>query len=448
MTETLRAEGSEDHLAKALVDWLTEAALEKRRAREQEDKTASRSWWSRFWPWLAAYGTILLAIASAIAGGFQYFHQESIRLEQKAAETREHQRQEQIRLDQRAEERRQQEDERVAQFAMDLAEPEKRSSAAYALAVLGREHAVPLLGQQLRDASGQKDAADFRSALASALIMVGGSGLEEAIRLNRALTSYYYSGDPEAEADVAMVKATQTVILHFLIQPGSTPSTEGVFDRTRFHMAYLSYADLSGIKMRNAIIYRSSLCSANLRGADLSSTRLINGTARSANFDEVKGAGMDFDRVVLTRATFRGAKLQSAKFFSEMVESDLSKADLTDAVLTNADLLQARLSGSILRNAQLNGANLYRADLAGADLEGADLNVSAEPFKPGGTLAGRENMGAFVLDADFSGATGLSADTLHYLCQFGAKGVPGGCAGVSKEDVKAPTVPPLDVLCL
>ena len=73
----------------------------------------------------------------------------------------------------------------IARFTSDLADPEKRNSAVYALAVLAEQDAIPMLRLQLiQNATYEKDE-DYQFAIGQALILVGEPALSPMLELNR-----------------------------------------------------------------------------------------------------------------------------------------------------------------------------------------------------------------------------------------------------------------------
>jgi uncharacterized protein YjbI with pentapeptide repeats len=294
---------------------------------------------------------------------------------------------------------------------------------------------------------------------------VGEAGLTEAIRLNRDTEAY-----SEDKATIAMLQSTQQVISHFLRHRSEYGWINRVnFDGIRLVNPGFNSTDLSGVKLRNSVLRSAGLCSTQLRGADLSLTVFSGGILMDADFSDARvdgtrfmhnweeGSGRlemhraKFDRAhaaqieisnaELRAASFRDAVLLNAKLSGvDLSRSEMRKADLTGADLMMTDLTEARLVGARLVDAQFYGAIMYKANLSGADLSGSKLFYTFEekPYEPGGSDAGRASRGAYVLDADFTGASGLSPETLRYLCRFGAVGVPGGCDGVEKEQISPP----------
>ncbi|MDB4958108.1 MAG: Pentapeptide repeat family protein [Myxococcales bacterium] len=132
--------------------------------------------------------------------------------------------------------------------------------------------------------------------------------------------------------------------------------------------------DLSKTKLVKIALDRSDLDGANLEGADLSQASLKRATLREAYL-----VGINLSGANLENADLEGAKLERANLSG----ANLTRANLEGAILTNADLSGARLSYAQLGAAKLGGANLAEAQLTHAELDGAYL---------GGVLGGRANL--------------------------------------------------------
>ncbi|MBG0831608.1 pentapeptide repeat-containing protein [Planomonospora sp. ID67723] len=105
-------------------------------------------------------------------------------------------------------------------------------------------------------------------------------------------------------------------------------------DRTNFHQAFLSHANLKGIRSTGIILIGAALYRADLRGANLEEP--------------------DFSETILEEANLAGSKLMGA----HMVDVDLKNAILEGANLRGADLTKDNLDGARLRGAHLEGADL------------------------------------------------------------------------------------------
>ncbi|MDN3357647.1 pentapeptide repeat-containing protein [Actinomadura sp. DC4] len=140
-------------------------------------------------------------------------------------------------------------------------------------------------------------------------------------------------------------------------------------------------ADLDGIRVSNANLFK-----ANLSGADLDGAKLYNANFARADLTRANLDGTDLTRasltdVRLTDATLADVTLTIADLSHAnlaralLYEAALDSATLTGADLTGADLLGANLRGANLRGADLARARLTDADLRGADLSGANLSL-------------------------------------------------------------------------
>jgi hypothetical protein len=126
----------------------------------------------------------------------------------------------------------------------------------------------------------------------------------------------------------------------------------------------LSFADLSGINLRNA-----DLGFTNFKGANLSSAQYGYALLNEADLTNTDLRRADFTRTDLSDAKLVGADLQDAS----LGMTDLSRADLREANLRNADLGLANLS-----DADLNGANFSRAKVGLTIFGNVDLRLVKE----------------------------------------------------------------------
>ena len=122
--------------------------------------------------------------------------------------------------------------------------------------------------------------------------------------------------------------------------------------------AKLKNADLSGVRLHG-----TDLSGATMRGADLSKAKL-NMTLSEDHFD-VPDANLSEDYIGVLGANLSGAYMQDV---------DLSEADLHLVNCSGANMRDADLSGADLENADLSGADLRDANLSGANLRDADLS--------------------------------------------------------------------------
>lgn len=167
-------------------------------------------------------------------------------------------------------------------------------------------------------------------------------------------------------------------------RPGSGETDPGV---VHFDDANLAEAHLEG-----ALLGRSCLKGANLRGAALTQTSFLGASLEGACLDDAHGAdtylnsanlaGASARGIVLERATSRyttmddmdatGAHLIACQIYAK----SMHRIHLDDARLTETDL-HVEANDASLRRAHLEGATLYfngrRCDLTDAHLEGATL---------------------------------------------------------------------------
>ena len=109
----------------------------------------------------------------------------------------------------------------------------------------------------------------------------------------------------------------------------------------------LSWANLRGLRLRNAILMRSNLSAANLAGADLSGAELMY---------------VHFEIPDLVDADFSGASLTLTNFLG--------------ANLSGANLRDARFLGALFEDCVLDGANFSGATCGRAKFSNVDLSVA------------------------------------------------------------------------
>jgi uncharacterized protein YjbI with pentapeptide repeats len=149
----------------------------------------------------------------------------------------------------------------------------------------------------------------------------------------------------------------------------------------------LSGLDLSGIVLREALLWYAQLEGTNLSGAQLERAIL-----RGAHLEGANLSGADADGIDLQGAHMEGANLSKAQLKkAEILRVNLGKAVLADAQLDGAELEEAHMEWADLSGAHLKKAYLMRAHLEGANFSGAHLE------------------GAFLEDADLTGARLVNA---------------------------------------
>ena len=166
--------------------------------------------------------------------------------------------------------------------------------------------------------------------------------------------------------------------------------------------AILDYADMSGCKMRKAILKGVQAVSTLFSGSDLGDADMREAVLRESDLE-----GVVLDRVDLRRADLREASLEKAKGHEmNMQEADLTalqagggadfsgsifvKINGTDSIWEQAVLYGSDFSGAFLERAnfmeaELVGVKFIAADLKEARLDNADLSgalmISANLFK-------------------------------------------------------------------
>ncbi len=152
-------------------------------------------------------------------------------------------------------------------------------------------------------------------------------------------------------------------------------------DDDRFHIRVLEGADLSGRdltgeKLRGAILADAKLYQANLSGADLEDANLTRADLRSSVLRGANLRACDLNAANLSDADLTGADLRRAY---------LANANLTRATLIGADLGGAVLTESVWEMARLAGATLDDPQLGGLAAFGAGLPLAPRPpaFLPG-----------------------------------------------------------------
>lgn len=140
------------------------------------------------------------------------------------------------------------------------------------------------------------------------------------------------------------------------------------------------------------VLYRyrgASLQGAHLARADLTGARLRGAVLSSADLRGTHLAGAD-----LTQADLRGANLAKA----DLLGASLVGADMTGADLRGADLSRTDLTGAVLANARLCGARLVRARLHRTELDHA-RGCEPEVMDEGPNFSGADLRGAQLFRA-------------------------------------------------
>ncbi|HEV2130310.1 MAG TPA: pentapeptide repeat-containing protein, partial [Longimicrobiaceae bacterium] len=311
---------SDDDVAYQLAQLLKEAALQKRAERQQIEREHAApppsSKWARFWGWWRDYGgsfSTLVAVLSIAVGALWTVNQFLVQQREQVA-----QRQREVELQRHSS---------IAQFAADLADPTKRNAAAYAVAVLAREDATPLLRQHLIESAASSEDASFRDALVQALLTVGASALPAMADLNREADAK----SPNDSASSVLLRATSAYLAAVLsgrVQ-GIAADTH-VFAGSHLRGVRLARRELDSLNLSGVSITESNLCRASLRHATLT----------NASFHSTTLIGVDMS----------GSKLHRADFFGG---NDLHSIRLDGSEGDSVSFEGAAMELSSLRNAVL-----------------------------------------------------------------------------------------------
>ena len=139
------------------------------------------------------------------------------------------------------------------------------------------------------------------------------------------------------------------------------PDLDGaVFNVTNLHRAILDRANLEGAILAGSILVEAQLVGANLHRAILDRANLEGTNLEGANLIEAS-----LDWVNLARANLVGANLHRAG----LIGANLARANLHRAILDRSNL-----AGANLARANLAGANLAKATCVGTVFAGVDLS--------------------------------------------------------------------------
>lgn len=183
--------------------------------------------------------------------------------------------------------------------------------------------------------------------------------------------------------------------------------------------------DWQDCQKRIIMLPDSNLSSANLAGADFTSTDLRNANLQASNLQKatlvrtsLSGAnaqGADFTRVEGYRTDFRGMNGKGALFtYAELQRSDFTGANLEGADFAKAELGRAQFDDAVITGARFSLANLARADLRNAKFTG--------PLDFAKTFMFR----TLIAGVDLSAATGLHQWQIDMACGDQKTKLPGG----------------------
>jgi uncharacterized protein YjbI with pentapeptide repeats len=320
----------------------------------------------------------------------------------------------------------------LVQFYGDLSDKTKRNTAAYALATLSGQAALPVLVPKLQEVAQFENDPSFLNALDQSLILIGDPAFKEVLRLNRDITSGG-SGDWGTDRNRAILASIQPVILYSLRHRNSSDSQD--YARLVWLDPSLDYADLRNLDLHLDNFEKGNLCGADLKGVNLEDATLYKVQLGRTHLD-----GANLTGAKLRYSNLEGAKLNAVIAKKTEFPDQLGYLKFDDAVLLDVDFAGKHLNRASFARAQLRGSNFLSADLEGVNFSGADLqNVKFSRgdndnprFPPHFALAlgESEGSGAFVRNANFQNASNLDGSMKQYLCKWGAQHVPGGCADI------------------
>ena len=306
----------------------------------------------------------------------------------------------------------------VNKLSLTSNQPQQRRVSVLALGSTKDPRAIPLLVDLL----AQEKEPSILDGIQQSLVSAGPTALPELRRLNQALKndleSLSYGGNTQEQLLVSLrIRATQKAIAKILkvysgslknvnlsgVDLGQITSTPASFT------LILENTDLSGVKLRGAILNQASFKNSRFYGpgkdnrlgtfddsiADLSGANLI----------EVNLTGTILGPVVMQHADLLRANLSKAKMpNSIIINSNFSSAKLIETNLHRANLTEASFTGADLGSADLSEANLYRANLSKVKAEGATFQSSnlRESNWQGANLSGANFSRANLKKADLS----------------------------------------------
>ena len=136
--------------------------------------------------------------------------------------------------------------------------------------------------------------------------------------------------------------------------PEITPNLRGAFLSAKtMESINLDNADLTGARMTECFLFRSTLIKANLTGALLQHA--------------------DLSEADLSEARLVGSNLEEANF----LKTNLTAADLTGSILTNAHMVRTNLALATLSGSYVYGTSVWDVNLAQADQR--DLVITPWP---------------------------------------------------------------------
>jgi len=149
-------------------------------------------------------------------------------------------------------------------------------------------------------------------------------------------------------------------------------------------------------------------CAPNLQAVDFTGAYLLN-----TDWGRATVFGSDFTDAVLDNSSFRT---------TDAVQAIFTEATLHDVTFADSNLSGATFERAFFRDVTFTGSELAQTDFSGAIFD----TQSVLPF----FAPQPHEVGAYIRNARFTGAVGLTPPDRIYLCHFGGIDVPGGCAGI------------------
>lgn len=135
--------------------------------------------------------------------------------------------------------------------------------------------------------------------------------------------------------------------------------------------ADLTGADLHGVDLQRAILYKADLQEATLDGCNLEGAILTHANLTGATFREANLPHARLDKAIARGAVFTRATLR----YTFVREADVKNADFW-----RADTFRCNFNGSDLRGADFRRAEITGADFRDVDLRGAHFEKSSWPL--------------------------------------------------------------------
>lgn len=189
---------------------------------------------------------------------------------------------------------------------------------------------------------------------------------EKNILIEKRLYRYYNFNEVSSENLVKLFKIAiiNSINTYFFRKDNIDTFIKDIEFKYFFPQIFIKSGALSKHSFYNWDLNYFDLSKANLKGADLSNTKLKGVNFYKANLNEANLFGIDLIGINLSEANLNKACL---------IEADLSESNLSKTNLSEANLKSAKLIKTNLKEANLSKTNLNKAKLIGASLESANL---------------------------------------------------------------------------